>query len=42
MAAQGVSTFVEIGPGRVLGGLIKRIATGATIRNINAAGSMTS
>ena len=42
MAAQGVSTFVEIGPGRVLGGLIKRIATGATIRNINGAGSMTS
>ncbi len=40
MAAQGVTTFVEIGPGRVLGGLIKRIAPGAQTRNINGAGSL--
>ena len=41
MAAHGVTTFVEIGPGRVLSGLIKRIVPGAQTRNINGAGSLT-
>jgi [acyl-carrier-protein] S-malonyltransferase len=40
MAAHGVKTFVEIGPGRVLTGLIKRIAPDAQLRNINGAGSL--
>jgi [acyl-carrier-protein] S-malonyltransferase len=40
MAAQGVTTFVEIGPGRVLSGLIKRIASGAQTKSINGAGSL--
>jgi [acyl-carrier-protein] S-malonyltransferase len=35
MAAMGVKTFVEIGPGTVLSGLIRRIAPGAATLNVN-------
>jgi [acyl-carrier-protein] S-malonyltransferase len=41
MAAQGVTTFIEIGPGRVLAGLVKRIARDAELRNINGLASLT-
>jgi [acyl-carrier-protein] S-malonyltransferase len=37
MAAQGVTTFVEIGAGQVLAGLIRRIAKGAAIVNVGGA-----
>jgi [acyl-carrier-protein] S-malonyltransferase len=40
LAAQGVTTFVEVGPGRVLTGLIKRIASEAETRNINGVASL--
>ena len=40
MAAQGVTTFIEIGPGRVLAGLVKRIARDAEIRNVNGMASL--
>ncbi|MBV8425938.1 MAG: ACP S-malonyltransferase [Hyphomicrobiales bacterium] len=33
MASQGVTRFVEIGAGKVLSGLVKRIAEGATVLN---------
>ena len=34
MVASGVDTFVEVGPGAVLTGLIKRIAPGARLVHI--------
>ena len=34
MAAGGVKTFMEFGPGRVLTGLVKRIVTDASLANI--------
>jgi [acyl-carrier-protein] S-malonyltransferase len=42
MTSLGVGTFVEIGPGRVLSGLIKRIAPDAQTRNINSVASLSS
>lgn len=37
LSAQGVGIFVEIGPGQVLAGLVKRIVKGATLFNISTA-----
>lgn len=35
MGAMGVTTFVEVGPGNVLTGLIKRILPDARLLNVN-------
>jgi [acyl-carrier-protein] S-malonyltransferase len=35
MAAAGVSTFIEFGPGRVLTGMVKRLAPQATLINVS-------
>jgi [acyl-carrier-protein] S-malonyltransferase len=35
MAAAGVSTFIEFGPGRVLTGMVKRLAPTATLINVS-------
>lgn len=40
MQAQGVDRYVECGPGKVLTGLIKRIAKGATLENVNDVASV--
>lgn len=40
MAAAGVDRFIECGPGRVLSGLIKRIASGAMLSNVQDSGSL--
>jgi len=40
MAAQGATEFVEIGPGRVLTGLVKRIVPGARLHNVSGVSSL--
>jgi [acyl-carrier-protein] S-malonyltransferase len=40
ISAAGVTTFIEIGPGRVLTGLIKRIAPDAEVIPANDLGSL--
>jgi [acyl-carrier-protein] S-malonyltransferase len=34
LASDGVTRYVEVGPGKALSGMIKRIASGATIHNV--------
>ncbi len=41
MAAHGVTAAVEIGPGKVLTGLIKRIAPAMELRNLNSVAALT-
>lgn len=40
LGASGVTSVIEFGPGRVLTGLIKRIAPGMALTNINSAASI--
>jgi [acyl-carrier-protein] S-malonyltransferase len=34
LASEGVTTYVEVGPGTVLGGLVRKIVDGATVFNV--------
>jgi [acyl-carrier-protein] S-malonyltransferase len=40
LAKEGVDTFVEVGPGKVLSGLIRRIAPGARVMNVEDRASL--
>jgi [acyl-carrier-protein] S-malonyltransferase len=40
LASQGVETFIEIGPGKVLSGLIKRIKRNANLISVGDAQSL--
>jgi [acyl-carrier-protein] S-malonyltransferase len=40
LVAEGVTTFVEVGPGSVLGGLVKKIARGARTLNVDSPESL--
>ncbi|MBV8448044.1 MAG: ACP S-malonyltransferase [Hyphomicrobiales bacterium] len=40
MTSQGVTKFVEVGAGKVLSGLVKRIAEGAVVVNVGAPGDI--
>jgi [acyl-carrier-protein] S-malonyltransferase len=40
MASDGATTFVEVGPGTVLSGLVRRIARGARVLNVESPGSL--
>ena len=40
MAAAGVTTFIEIGPGRILTGLIRRIAPETRVLNVEDRASL--
>ena len=40
MIEEGVTTFIEIGPGRVLTSLIRRIDRGVSTRNISGAAAI--
>jgi [acyl-carrier-protein] S-malonyltransferase len=42
MAEDGIDTFVEFGPGRVLTGLVRRIATGARVLSVSDAAGLAS
>jgi [acyl-carrier-protein] S-malonyltransferase len=40
LASEGVTHYVEVGPGKALSGMIKRIAAGATILNVEGPGDL--
>lgn len=40
LASEGVTRYVEVGPGKALSGMIKRIAGGATILNVEGPGDL--
>jgi len=40
LASEGVTRYVEVGPGKTLSGMIKRIVSGAVIHNVEGPGDL--
>lgn len=40
LASEGVTRYVEVGPGKALSGMIKRIVSGATVHNVEGPGDL--
>jgi [acyl-carrier-protein] S-malonyltransferase len=40
LACEGVTTFVEVGPGTVLAGLVRKVARGARVLNVDSPASL--
>ena len=40
LESEGVTRYVEVGPGKALSGMIKRIVTGAVIHNVEGPGDL--
>jgi [acyl-carrier-protein] S-malonyltransferase len=40
LASEGVTHYVEVGPGKALSGMIKRIVRGAAILNVEGPGDL--
>jgi [acyl-carrier-protein] S-malonyltransferase len=40
LASEGVTTYVEVGPGTVLGGLVRKIHPDARVANFGAPGDL--
>jgi [acyl-carrier-protein] S-malonyltransferase len=41
LASEGITRYVEVGPGKALSGMIKRIVAGAIVHNVESVADLT-